>query len=338
MTHTLSIDGTGFLLDTEPFDMWGIRLANALENDHVTASLIPMLDDYLEYGVNTFSVFLQGGSTGAANPFDADGAFTGNTRRHECSDFFKGRGEVEGLCERNQVMDRLARLIEEADARCIVVNIGVFYQARINQLTNDAAIVEAARNVARWLAAKDYRNIFIDLVNEYGHPGFSRRPICYGRAERNATDGGDELLGVFKAIVPHIPASISPCGNVLLDFREADLVLIHTPFPPDEVREQVGREVPVVMNEWGHGDVSTDPAVPRGLYTPEEVEKWRRTVETIRKDGGYAFYHSQWKQHLLEDGGPHFEIGPPGAQPQDPPGGQPSEHWYFEMVRRMRGL
>ena len=116
MTRTLSIDGAGFVLDGEPFDMWGIRLANALENDRVADSLIRVLDDYVIYGVNTFSVFLQGGSTGAANPFDADGAFSRHTRRRECSDFFKGSGDVDAVCERNQVMDRLARLILEADA------------------------------------------------------------------------------------------------------------------------------------------------------------------------------------------------------------------------------
>ncbi|MFO7958536.1 MAG: hypothetical protein R6X33_15715 [Candidatus Brocadiia bacterium] len=338
MTRTLRIEGTGFTLDDEPFDMWGIRLANALENDRISASLIDVLDDYVEYGVNTFSVFLQGGSTGAANPFDADGTFTSHTRRKECSGFFKGRADVEGLCERNQVMDRLARVIEEADGRAMVVNLGVFYQARINQLTNDAAIMEATRNVARWLATKDYRNICVDLVNEYGHPGFEERSLCYGRAERHATDAGDELLEAFKAIVPHIPASISPCGNVVLDFDAADFVLTHSPFPPDEVREQVGRDVPVVMNEWGHGEIFGGPDEPVGVYTPEDVEKWRRTVETVREGGGYAFYHSHWKQHLREDGGPHFEIGPSGAQPQEPRGGEPSEHWYFDMVRSMRGL
>ena len=338
MTRTLSTEGAGFLLDGQPFDMWGIRLANALENDRVTASLIPVLDDYARYGVNTFSVFLQGGSTGSANPFDADGAFSTRTRRTECSDFFKGLGDVEGLCARNQVMDRLARLIAEADARGMVVDVGIFYQARIEQLADDSAVLEASRNVARWLAAKDYGNVFMDLVNEYGHPGFAGRPICYGRAERHATDGGEDLLKAFKAVLPHVPASISPCGNVMLDFPSADLALIHTPFPPEEVRERMGRRLPVVLNEWGHTVIYGADAESRGRYTREEVELWRRTVETVRDGGGYAFFHSPWKQHILEDGGPFFQVGPAGAQPHDPRGGAPSEHWYFEMVSRMRGL
>ena len=76
MTRTLAVSGTVFTVDGPPFDMWGIRLVNALENDHVTSCMVGVLDDYTAHGVNTFSVFLQGGSTASANPFDADGTFT----------------------------------------------------------------------------------------------------------------------------------------------------------------------------------------------------------------------------------------------------------------------
>jgi hypothetical protein len=34
MTRELSIVGSDFGLDGVPFDMWGIRLANAVESDH----------------------------------------------------------------------------------------------------------------------------------------------------------------------------------------------------------------------------------------------------------------------------------------------------------------
>ncbi len=338
MTHILTISGPGFALDGEPFDMWGIRLANVLENDAAAACLVRVLDDYVEHGINTFSVFLQGGSTGSANPFDADGSFTRRTRRKECSDTFKGHGDLQGVAERNHVLDRLAVLIEEADARKMVVNLGVFYQARVHQLAGEAALVRAVGETARWLTGKGYRNVFMDLVNEYGHGGFSQVPLCYGRAERYAPDGGEELICAFKAHAPESPVSISPLGPRPVVFPSADVALVHKPFPPEEVRAAAGRELPVVLNEWGFGVIGRRSDAVCGLYTSEDYALWKQTIQTVRSGRGFVFYHSQWKQHLTDHGGPHFELGPEDAQPRDPRGGEPSEHWYFDLVRRLRGL
>lgn len=337
MTRVLKVDGAGFLLDGEPFDMWGIRLANALENDQVSRAVVGQLDEYLKYGVNTFSVFLQGGSTGSANPFDADGSFTRRTRREESSGAFRGRGDVEGLALRNTHMDRLAVLVEEADRRGMVVNVGVFYQARIRQLAGEEAIRRATANVAKWLVQKGYRNVFMDLVNEYGHGGFSGVGLCYGVSERYAADGGEALLKIFKEAGPEIPAGISALGERAGVFAGMDVALIHQPFDPGRVRRAAGRELPVVLNEWGHGAVGAGRDDENGLYTEEDVAKWASTVSAVRGGGGFVFYHAAWKQHLTEAGGPHFELGPPGAQSRTPRGGEPSDHWYFDLVQRIRG-
>ena len=53
MTQTLTVEGTGFALDGAPFDMWGIRLANALETDAVATKVVDQLDSYLAYGAPT---------------------------------------------------------------------------------------------------------------------------------------------------------------------------------------------------------------------------------------------------------------------------------------------
>lgn len=338
MTRTLSVVESGFELDGEPLDMWGIRLANAIESDAISVALVAELDDYVAHGINTFSVFLQGAATGSANAFDADGPFTRRTRREESSDMFKGRGDLEGVAERNQHLDRLAVLIEEADARAMVVNVGVFYQARIRQLCGERALLAAARQTARWLVGKGYENVFVDLVNEYGHPGFEGVPLCYGRAKRYAADGGEELLAAFHERAPDIPASISALGPEPVVFANANLVLIHHPFSPASMRAQAGRDMPVVLNEWGFGVVLPKDDKLAGLYTPRECELWQQTITTLRSEGGFVFLHSSWKQRLTDQGGPHFELGPEGVQPQEPRGGLPSDHWYFDLVGRARGL
>jgi hypothetical protein len=237
MMSELTTSGPNFLMDGKPFDMWGIRVANALENDHTALDLLLALDAYVEYGINSLSIFLQGGSTGQANPFDADGSFTRNTRRNECSDFFKQRADLDGLVHRNSHMDRLRVIIHEADKRGMAVGVGVFYQARIRQLAGEDAIRAATRNVAEWIKGMGYRNVFTDLVNEYGHEGFKGIGLCYGREERCTLDGGEELLGIFKEICPDVPSGISANGPVPGEFPSGDLVYIHHLHDPNEIRK-----------------------------------------------------------------------------------------------------
>jgi hypothetical protein len=337
-TRRLSIVGTGFELDGAWFDMWGVRVANALENDEVTASLLRVLDDYLAHGVNTLAVFLQGASTGSSNPFDADGSFARRTRREESSDTFRGRGDLPDVALRNAHLDRLAAVIEEADSRGMAVNLGVFYQARIRQLCDEPAAIRATQDTARWLVGKGYCNVFIDLVNEYGHPGFAAMPLCYGRAAQYAPDGGAELIEAFKQLAPDIPAGISDIAPLPVVFPGADLIIIHTPFSPALARGRAGRDMPVVMNEWGFDVVGVASDAFNGRYTSEDCSKWEQTVAAVRAEGGAVFFHSPWRQHITEHGGPHFELGPEDSQPRDPRGGIPSDHWYFDLVQRERGF
>ena len=54
--QVLSIKGHSFYLDEKPFDMWGVRVASATQNDDFTNRLIANLDDYHSTGINTISV------------------------------------------------------------------------------------------------------------------------------------------------------------------------------------------------------------------------------------------------------------------------------------------
>ncbi|MHC4296672.1 MAG: hypothetical protein ACYS7Y_05170, partial [Planctomycetota bacterium] len=59
--------------DGRLYDMWGIRVASASQNQDLTDKLIANLDDYRSYGVNTVTVFVQGSSGGFSDPFSPDG-------------------------------------------------------------------------------------------------------------------------------------------------------------------------------------------------------------------------------------------------------------------------
>jgi len=202
-------------------------------------------------------------------------------------------------------------------------------------LADERAVLRATGETARWLVGKGCRNVFVDLVNEYGHGGFQSMPLCFGRSDRCASDGGEELIAAFKEAAPTIPVSISADNRRPVIFDGSDLVLIHFPSPPQEVRDQAGRDLPVVLNEWGHGEAGPQTNDLAGRYSPEDAAKWQETIRTMRDGGGFVFYHSMWKQHLTESGGPHFELGPESAQPVDGRSGQPSDHWFFDLVHDM---
>lgn len=338
--NKLTIEGIDFKMNDRAFDLWGIRLANGLENDRTTHDIIQNLDVYKSYGINAFSVFLMGGSTGSANPFTCEGDFNWKLRG---SGLYCGRGDCEGFYIKNSYLDRLAVLIEEADEREMAVNLGIFYQMRIHQLTDIEAILRAVKNVAGWLRAKGYTNLFMDMVNEYGHPGYEKRNICRGFKYKGCEDGGNILLQEFKAICPEIPVSISGCGvdvngvrKKFYEFEGQDFFLIHTRIDPEVIRKTTGRDIPVVCNEWGAG-MALEPSGNLGQWTHKDVREWEDTVSLILRGQGKMFIFSHWKQYITVDG-PHFEIGPADAQPREERGGVPSDQWMFEMVKRFRNL
>jgi len=143
-------------------------------------------------------------------------------------------------------------------------------------------------------------------------------------------------MATFKEVVPAIPVSISADRRRPVFFSGSDLVLVHFPYPPGQVRAEAGRDLPVVLNEWGHGEAGPGRDELAGRYSPDDVAKWQRTIRTMRDGGGFVFYHSMWKQHLTEFGGPHFELGSEESQPVDGRTGEPSDLWFFDLVHDMR--
>ena len=162
---TLSVDGTRFLLDGRPFDMWGVRVVNALWDDNETQELIDAMPEYLLHGVNTVGVNLQGGYPG----FNIDP----QTGKWWENNSFNSDGTL-----KPEYMERLRLILERARELNMVVNLGYFYQGQCRKASetsgldfdhwdNDEAIYEAARHATEWL--RPYRHVFLDIANEFGH-------------------------------------------------------------------------------------------------------------------------------------------------------------------------
>ena len=69
----LTVRGDLFFLDGRRFDMWGIRVASASQNDRLTTELVHNLDEYRAHGINSLAVFYMGSRGANSDPFSPDG-------------------------------------------------------------------------------------------------------------------------------------------------------------------------------------------------------------------------------------------------------------------------
>ena len=71
-------------------------------------------------------------------------------------------------------MDRLKRVIEGANKKGLVVIVSYFYQRQDEYLKDDDAVKNAVKNATDWLVNNDYKNVIIEIANEYKHGGFGK--------------------------------------------------------------------------------------------------------------------------------------------------------------------
>ena len=131
--------------------------------DGNTDQVIEALDLYREHGVLAISVSLQGD-----NP--EHGSDINNTlRRHRQAgshgplvSAFRSDGFL-----KQGWLRRLRRLVEEADRRGMFVCLIYFQPGQDDIFDSPNAIVAATRNITDWLIGSDFRNVIIDIANEW---------------------------------------------------------------------------------------------------------------------------------------------------------------------------
>ncbi|MFP2908552.1 hypothetical protein ACLESD_26560 [Pyxidicoccus sp. 3LFB2] len=147
VTPVLTTSGNQFRLDGAPFDMWGIRVGSASQSQANTDHLLAQLDEYRAHGVNTVTVFYQGTSGGASDPFSSDGLSVDPA--HQA---------------------RMERILRAAAERDMVVVVGIFYQRAPFGLQSAEAVRNAVRTVTRLL--RPYRHVIINIANEQNSTGW----------------------------------------------------------------------------------------------------------------------------------------------------------------------
>ena len=131
--------------------------------DRNTDQVINALDLYREHGVLAISVSLQGDSPG-------HGSNGNNTlQQHGQAGIpgplvsaFRSDGSL-----KQGWLARLRRLIDEADRRGMFVCLIYFQPGQDDIFDSPGAIIAATRNITDWLIGSDFRNVIIDIANEW---------------------------------------------------------------------------------------------------------------------------------------------------------------------------
>lgn len=326
-THVLSARGPRFYLDGEPFPMWGLRLANALEDDDHVERLITHLDEYVSYGISAFSVFLQGALTGSANAFLPDGSLD------------------------DAYMQRLARIIEAADARRMVVNVGYLYQSRparldplaqgigLDERTNqqaewptdvfqDAEALQAGiANATAWLRDHGFANLFVDIANECNDERYRLTKPMY---DVTRPDAMRDLILLAKGVYPEllVGASVFDLWPLYRGIGDvSDLILMHG--LPARIKKQCMAHYPLkpqVENESGNMLGCLDRYDAIGVFSPEMKATFQQDAREMSAAGEHWFLFTRWQQLVPV----HFELGGDGT-PDDP-----GVRWMFEFIRDLR--
>lgn len=145
--YVFGVCGTDLYLNDQEFKIIGLRCSNALVSEKSAQALIEHLDLYKSYGVNMVSVYFMGSRFGDVKGYRPDATINPVYAR------------------------RMARIIEAADERGMVVLVGCLYwgtsQAKedLGHWTQAQANLAVA-NTVRWLKQHDYRNVFVDPDNE----------------------------------------------------------------------------------------------------------------------------------------------------------------------------
>jgi len=219
--------------------LMNVRVVNAVFEDahkptfdpeRNTAEFIARVPEYVANGIRAFTINLQGGWPGyegaLCTAFTPDGSL------------------------RDGYMRRVRRVIETCDRNGAAVILGCYYQRQDQVLRDDEAVRTGVRNVVAWLKEGGWRNVLLEIANEFGHPGFDRGLL-------KTPEGQVELIRLAKRAAPDLPVSTSGGGGGVLPeavARAADFVLVHfndTPLEkvPRRIAANQKHGKPVVCNE-----------------------------------------------------------------------------------------
>lgn len=291
-----TVAGAELRLNGEPIKIKGLRTSAALISDATTRDLIDHLDLFRSYGVNTISVYVMGSRFADVKGYRPDATLD------------------------PIYAARLARIIDAADSRNMIVLVGCLYWST-SRASEDLAHwtqAEANRAVANtvvWLKERSYRNVFVDPDNE-GMAHAAKKWSIGEMIDAGHTADPSRIIAYNSRQAP--PAN-------------ADLAIHHSPGIPGKPYVETEGSPPK-SDYWGNYSKKAGfyNYLNVGVYTAEMKERQcAATTEHIARANGYVFA-STWLQ-APSPLGPNMKPGGDGTL-QDP-----GIRWWLEYLRENHG-
>lgn len=242
--------------------------------DRNTDEFVAAMPIWSSYGLNSFTVNLQGGSpTGYGNKTWKNTAFTET-------------GELKPA-----YLDRLSRILDKAEALKMIPILGYFYFGQDQNLTDEAAIIRAVDNITDWLLEKGYRNVLVEVNNESNIKAYDHEILKPARVHQLINQIKAKTKNGFRLLTStSFGGRYIPDANVV---EAVDFILIHGNGVKDPafIKEMVEktkalptyRGQPIVFNEDDHYDY--DQEANNFKYAIESYASWgyfdfRRKDET----------------------------------------------------------
>lgn len=226
-----------------------------------TSRLIEALDTYKEHGVLSIAISLQGGNPGysaEANKINRRNAALLGEKEGLLVSAFRADGSL-----KPEWLNRLERVIVEANKRGMIVCLMYFYQGQDEVFETPETMVAGAKSVTDWLIKKNFRNVIIDVANEWDIQG---QTWDHGRfIPEYITQLVAEIRERFQDAEFTLPIGASTGGSMSYPeslARFCDLVILHgNGRSPGEklqkVRQHTDYGRPVWMNEDDNGRETT---------------------------------------------------------------------------------
>ena len=296
MTNTVvSIEGKRFLINGTPTYagrdwngnsieglLFNSRMANAIADDSNPATrgvwayadgpwdperntdeFCAALPDYRRHGLVAVCLNLQGGNPMGYTKFQP-WVITGYSE--------DGRLKPDWMA-------RLSRVIDAADAQGMVIVLGLFYGWSSRHLRDEAAVKRAVTETVDWLAARQARNVLIEIGNEVDHIYYSHRLIEAPRCHELIELAKKQSAGRFE----------TPAGRLLVGTS-----LLHPAAIPENIVAASDFLIP--HGNWVHGPGGYEQPSPDGIR-----------LQLLRIRGGAAYCG----QPIFYNEDDHFDFDKP---------------------------